>query len=468
MSFVADLRAVVAGRDFRRLYATRLISQASDGVLQVGLASYVFFSPERQTTAAKAAAAFAVLLLPYSIIGPFAGILLDRWRRRQVLVYAGVVRAALVVALATSVANGLEGPLFYGTALVVLSVNRFFLAALSAALPHVVVRAELVMANSLSTTSGTIAAFLGGGLGYALRYPLGVGRSGTTLVLVATAGAYLCSSLPALTLDRDLLGPDRGPRRQRAREALGQVARDLRDGARHVWERQRAGRALAAIIAQRFFYGVWTLATALLYRNYFHAVGDLEAGVRGLALVLLASGAGFFAAALVTPSVTARIRKEAWIALLLALASVAQLALGIPYAEAPYVAAAFVFGAVSQGAKICVDTLVQESIDDGYRGRVFSFYDMAFNVSFVSAAVFAAFTLPETGKSYAVLGVVSAGYALTGLAYWLAARGDVGRAADARLARLRASAGVRRDRPVTSGDDVEGIRDDLNERLERG
>ena len=40
--------------------------------------------------------------------------------------------------------------------------------------------------------------------------------------------------------------------------------------------------------------------------------------------------------------------------------------------------------------KICVDTIVQETIDDAYRGRVFAVYDMLFNVSFVSAALFAA------------------------------------------------------------------------------
>jgi len=69
-----------------------------------------------------------------------------------------------------------------------------------------------------------------------------------------------------------------------------------------------------------------------------------------------------------------------------------------------------------------VDTLVQEQVEDDFRGRVFSFYDTLFNVTFVAAAVFAAFLLPASGKSYAMLAVVSAGYALTAIAYGLAAR----------------------------------------------
>ena len=138
MSFAGDLRAVVRHRDFRRLFATRLTSQAADGVFQAALASLFFFSPERQTSAGSVAAAFATLLLPYSLVGPFAGVLLDRWRRRQVLVYANLVRAGMVLGVAGLSAADVTGVPLYAAVLACLSVNRFFLAGLSAALPHVV------------------------------------------------------------------------------------------------------------------------------------------------------------------------------------------------------------------------------------------------------------------------------------------------------------------------------------------
>ena len=75
--------------------AVRVLSQSADGVYQVALATYVVFSPENQTTPAAIASAMAVLLLPYSLIGPFAGVLLDRWPRRQVFLYGNLLRAAL-------------------------------------------------------------------------------------------------------------------------------------------------------------------------------------------------------------------------------------------------------------------------------------------------------------------------------------------------------------------------------------
>lgn len=421
MSSVAELRTVLRRPYFRRLYATRLVSQTSDGILQAGLAAYVFFSPEQQATPEKVAAAFAVLLLPYSLIGPFAGVLLDRWRRRQVLVYANLVRCLLVVALASMVLGGATGPAFFGTALMALSVNRFFLAALSAALPHVVTYAQLIMANSVSTTSGTVVAFLGGGVGYGLRWLVGAADSGTAAILSVAAGAYLCSSLVAATMGRDRLGPEVVPGRPPLREQLREVAYGLRDGARHVWQRRPAVAGLAAISGHRFCYGVSVIMTLLLYRNYFHP-GRVETGLAGLALVFAASGAGYFVAAFVTPPATRRMRKETWVAVLLLAAGAAEIAFGTPFRQTLFVVAGFALGVVSQGVKISVDTIVQESIADDHRGWVFSCYDMLFNVTFVSAAAFAAFTLPADGKSYAVLGVIAGGYLLTSLLYWLAAR----------------------------------------------
>ena len=51
-------------------------------------------------------------------------------------------------------------------------------------------------------------------------------------------------------------------------------------------------------------------------------------------------------------------------------------------------------GLAAQGVKICVDTILQREVDDGFRGRVFTVYDMVFNGVFVAAAALAAVVLP--------------------------------------------------------------------------
>ncbi|MGH3373886.1 MAG: MFS transporter [Actinoallomurus sp.] len=425
MSYASDLRLVIKGRDFRRLFATRLVSAVSDGVFQVGVAGYVLFSPEQEATATEAAATAAVLLLPYSILGPFAGVFIDRWRRRQILVHAPLIRAALLVATAVLLAYGRAGAPFLLAALLVLGVNRFFLSALSAALPHVVGRAELITANAVSVTSGTMAAFVGAGAGYLLRLVFGADRHGTALILVAAAALYVATSAIARTLGRDLLGPELGAAGPETRETVRQVLRGLLDGARHVRERSSAAFALGAIGAHRFLYGITTIMTVLLFRNYF--ADSAEAGMGGFALTLVVSGFGYFLAAVITPLVTERIRKEVWIAVQLAGAAVAEVALAAPFSPVPFIVGGFVLGLAAQGVKLCVDTIVQTIIADAYRGRVFSFYDMIFNGLYVAGFAVAAAILPPTGKSYAALAVIGGGYALAAGVYWLGARNATSR-----------------------------------------
>lgn len=421
MRGAARRRGLLRERDFRRLYLVRVVSQAADGMFQASLGAAVLFNPEHQTDAGRAAAGFAVVLLPYSLLGPFAGVLIDRWRRQRVLGYGNVVRAGLAAAVATVlVTHGPGGPLFYLAALGVLSVNRFSLAALSAALPHVVDEERLVTANSLSTTSGSFATFVGAGLAVSIRAVADSDDHGSALIALAAGCVYLASSALAARIPVDLLGPDDDRDRPATVDAVRTVARGFVEGARHVAHRPHTARALAAISAHRFFYGLSFLATILLYRNYFTDHGPLRAGLTGLAQAVAATVAGMLLAAAATPWVTRRIGKSRWLLVLVATASVVQVALGLPFETGPLLAAAFVLGVVAQGGKIAVDTIVQESVEDAYRGRVFSLYDMLFNLPFVASVVLGAFVLPPTGRSYLALFLVAGGYGLTALLYGVA------------------------------------------------
>jgi MFS family permease len=418
-TFVADLRIVLRGRDFRRLFATRLVSQASDGAFQAGLASLLFFSPERATTASGVAAAFTVAVLPYTLVGPFAGVLLDRWRRRQVLVVANLTRAGVVVAIAALVAAGVVGALLYVAVLGCLSLNRFFLAGIGASLPHVVPDDELVMANAVSPTSGAIAAIAGGGVGLAVRESLGAGNRTDAAILLVAACGFFTAGLLARRMHRDLLGPDgttRLPWRDVAAAVRGVLA-GLGSALVHLRDLPGPRHALLAIGAHRFAYGVTTVSTVLLSRNYFNDPADLDAGAALLAAVFGISGAGFFAAALITPVATRRLGTAGWIVACYLLAALVEASFLIILTLPTALAAAFALGVAAQGSKICVDAIVQGEVEDSYRGRVMSFYDVIFNVAFVGAAVLCAMVLPADGYSVVVFAGVCALYAATAIVY---------------------------------------------------
>jgi len=423
MRAARHLTHLLRGFRFRQLFAVRVGSQMSDGVFQVALASYVIFSPEQQTSPAAIAGALAVVLLPFSALGPFVGVLLDRWSRRQVLARSNFARVALVGLLALAVHADLRGAVLFGLILLCLSVNRFLLAALSAALPHVVSPDDLVTANAVTPTAGTMA-FLVGLAGGAGTRPLleRAGLDGDVGVLVLAALMYAVAGALALRIPPALLGPDYDPDRPAVREAARHVVRGLVGGLVHLRERTPAAYGLVAIGAHRFFYGVSTVSLILLYRNYFHDAGDTGAALGDLSVAILVSGAGFFAAAFVTPVVTDRVPLRGWVLFLLVLGAVVQVFPGALYTRPALLVAAFFLGLASQGIKICVDTLVQGNVDDAFRGRVFALYDVIFNVAFVAAAGAAAVVLPATGKSYPVLGVLAAGYLATALWYARATR----------------------------------------------
>ena len=407
MAVVRDLRVLLRLRNFRRLLGVRLLSQGADGVYQVALATYVVFSPEKQTSPAAIASAMAVLLLPYSLVGPFAGVLLDRWRRRQVFLYGNLLRALLACVTAVLILSHVPDWLFYASALCVTAVNRFVLAGLSASLPRVVDDDRLVIANSLSPTAGTLAATAGGGLAFVVR--LAASDSDAAVVLLGAA-LYLCSSLASLRLDRELLGPDPELVQPRLAAALTGTARGLAAGVRHLAEpgRREAAWSLAAMTLMRFCYGALTVMVLMLCRYAWSDGSDDGLALLGLAVGI--SGAGFFVAAVVTPAAAGRLGPIGWIVVCAGAAAVLLPALGLAFTEVPMLVAAFVLGLVTQGSKIATDTIVQASVDDGFRGRIFSLYDVLFNVAFVGAAGVAALMLPSDGRSVSLLVTIAVIY----------------------------------------------------------
>ncbi|WP_395295169.1 MFS transporter [Kitasatospora hibisci] len=419
----ATLPDLLRGRDFRRLLTARVLSQLSDGVFQVSLAAYVVFSPEKQSSPADIASVLAVMLLPFSVIGPFAGVLLDRWRRRQVLFYGNLARFGL--GLVTGALLLAEAPtsLFFASALLVTALNRFILAGLSAALPRVVEQQQLVTANALSPTLGTVAAASGGGLGFVLHQVMPPGPRADAALVTVAALLYLSAALAARRMHRDLLGPEHRPDRPALGRALVQAARDLGAAVTHlVRDCRPAVHALAAVTAARFCYGVLIVMVVMLARYTFNDPNDSAAGLATLGQAVGLSAAGFFLAALISPWCTRRIGLAGWMTLCLAAPVVFVPALGLGFSLVPCLIAALLLGVVTQGTKICADTVVQESVEDDFRGRVFAIYDVLFNVAFVAAALVTALVLPLSGRSVAVVTGVALVYALAAVLYLRAAR----------------------------------------------
>lgn len=407
-------------KGFGRLLAARLTSQVADGWFQAGLAGSLLFSPERAASPIAIAAGFAILLLPYSVLGPFVGVFLDRWPRRTSLWLANLLRAAAVLPAAVLVWVDQQGLLFALFALLVIAANRFFLAGMGASLPHVVADGWLVTGNAIATTLGTLSYVAGlGTAALLLNTPIiNVDSHGyATIALLGSAGYAVSAVLLRVLFTRDALGPDDGVRRTEAIfAALSGVAREMVAGAGHLVRRRAAGYAVLVQAGHRVLFGVLSLATLLLFSRYFTT--DAAQSISGLGLVVAASGAGALVAAVLTPLATRRLPGWAWMALLLGGVGPVLLVVGPPFQAPLLILGVFLLNVAAQATKIVVDTTLQHECDDAYRGRVFSVNDTGVNATFVAGLLIAAAVLPANGRSLSTVVTVGLGY--IGLAIWYA------------------------------------------------
>ncbi|WP_091377096.1 MFS transporter [Actinokineospora alba] len=384
------VRRLLSISDFRRLLLSRFAAQWGDGMLQAGLAGAVLFNPEREADALAIAAGFTALLLPYSLVGPFAGALLDRWDRRNVLVVANALRGLLILVAAVTVAMGADEPVLFTLALIVVGISRFVGSGLSASLPHVVPVRNLVEANALATTLGAVVAVTGAGCAVGLRALVGADDVGSGITTAAATLGSIAAALVAIRFAKGALGPDEV---DEPPQTLVAIARGLFDGARAAVRTPTVLAGFVALLAHRAAFGILLLLTVLLVRF------RLDTGMAGLGEVAGMVGLGILLAGMTTARIVAKFYRRRTMGAALVVGGVAVVALGMPMTMITTLAAALVLSYAGQIVKLCVDAAVQRDIGDEVRGRVFALYDTLFNVAQVVSVSLAALVVAPDGAS---------------------------------------------------------------------
>ncbi len=422
------VRTLASSRRFRKLLAVRLTSQAADGMFQASLALSVFFNPAlgEHTDPFQYAAAVAILLGPYSLIGPYIGVVLDRFSRRNLIGAANLLRAALVVLIALTIQTGLDWT-WVLCAMVVLAANRFVLAGLGAAHPHVVDRPQLVTANSLASTLGALAYGMGlATTGVAKLLDSGVSYS--MLALAAGCGYLVSATIASAAFKPEGLGPER--------EYVGatglwsgivDTTAGMVEGLKHLSRRRGPALIMAVQGLHRFLYGIVFIIAIALFMGFFWDVESDPARTTtiGWLLVLAVLGnIGVLAAAVVTPRATRAWGPKNWVVVLIAMCALVVAALAGAMRPIMFAVAVLLVNIASQGIKITVDTSLQRGVEDAYRGRVFSLNDTIYNVGYLAGLFAAAFVVPADGYAPGTLVGVAISYGAICVGYAYLARDD--------------------------------------------
>ena len=382
------VRDVLDRRDYRVLLAARLASQVAEGAFLAAVFDTVVFLPESQSTLRGFAVATALTLLPFSLVEPFAGVFVDRWPRRPILVALPLLRAAFALLLLVA---GADVAVYVGT-LVVFSFNRLFQATATAVVPRVVgvsddaapADARLFTANMLASVAGTVALFGGifcGGLV--------VSAAGTVVTVGLACGAWLVASAAGARISGPL--PPRALPRQSLGRQLVEAAGDLLDGFRRIG-RTPAALAPVLTVAVGQFLQVLVIATTLL------VITDvLGGGLLTFSGLVGAGGVGVFLGFLTSGFMRTRLSNPLLIAAAFVLAAFALLPVLVAFGAPALTVGAVLLGASYGWTRVPADTLAQRAVPDSYRGRVFTAVDLGFNTARVLGALVAVVVLPLVG-----------------------------------------------------------------------
>ena len=403
---------LIVDRRMRPLLRTRWTGQFTDGIFQSALASFILFSPERQASALSAAVAFAVVLLPYSIVGPMVGTLLDRFSRQRAVLFSNLTRSATLLYIALLIFQGRTGIELTAFVLIAFGVNRLILAGLSAGLPLVAPRSSLIAANALAVTGGSVWVVLGGGMGLLIRRltdaVTSADHADAYLILAASCG-YLIAALFASMMKKSEIGP--APHQVR-KASITEGFIEVREGFKFLAIHQDAARGILATAIHRGGITALTLTAMLLERNTFNDRTDSEAGLAGLSIALSFAAIGFTIGALIAPMGVRWTGRHRWMRLSMVAATFGTLILAIDRNQIFLCAAAFTTGLFGQSLKVTNDALVQSKISDEFRGRVFAVYDVVVNGSIVTFAIISALLLPQSGDSWLVPSLIALTYFL--------------------------------------------------------
>ena len=299
--------------------------------------------------------------------------------------------------------------------LIAFGVNRLILAGLSAGIPLMIESKSLISANALAVTGGSVWVVLGGGIGLGLRRLLNgdttADHADGYIILVA-ALCYLIAALFASLLKKKEIGP---LDHEIKNASFSQGIIEMREGIRFLRQHTDAARGIAAIAIHRGGITALTLIALLLERNTFNDPADSEAGLAGLSFTLSIAAVGFVVGAVSAPYGVRKVGRHRWMKFSLIASTFGPLFIIFVRTPLTLICAAFVTALFGQSLKVTNDALVQSKIDDIYRGRVFSVYDVVVNGAIVSGAVIAALLLPNTGDTYVVPALVSIIYLLAGV-----------------------------------------------------
>ena len=364
------IRDVLRIRDYRHLLSGQVVSDIGDGITLLLL--LLVINELTGSTVALALMAIAEAL-PQLTVGLAAGVYVDRWDRRRVMLASDLLRAGIVASYAVVALSGIV-PLLYVLGFAHASVSTFFRPARAALLPHIVPAEGLPAANSLAQASQVIGSVIGAGIAGLVFGLFGTGTIGFVIDALTFLVSFAFISRIAVDAGR-VSGAV-------TREERPPFRRSLADGLAIIrGSRLLGGTLLAATVTMLGLGAVNVLAVPFI-------VNDLQVPPTWMAGVELAQTIGMILAAGLVAALAARLAATSIITAGLAGIGICVVVLGGISAAWQMLVLLFVVGLILTPLQAMMSTVLQTQTADAARGRVASLLSASVSTaSVVSMAV---------------------------------------------------------------------------------
>jgi predicted MFS family arabinose efflux permease len=365
VSLAAFVRLVRTNVNFRRLWLAQIVSEIGDWFYTLAIYTLLL-----QLTGKASSVGLALILqvLPQTFIGPTAGVVNDRVRRKYVMIVADLVRMVVVLAMLL-VRSASTVWLVYPLLLLETVMAAFFEPARSAVIPNITAREDVIVANALGSSTWSVNLTIGATIGGLIAALLG-----RDAVFVLNGLSFLVSALLIGRMHFD---------EPHAKGASGLRLRDLVDyspmleGLRYVRRTPRLAATIAAKAGLFVIGSGWVLFTVMGQRVFpvrWHGLDPQRGAMLGMSLLLGARGLGSMLGPLVTVRWSNQRQSRLRLGILGGYLCLAVGYMGVGLAPWLWLACLSLAGAHFGGATIWVfsTTLLQLNTEDEYRGRVFA------------------------------------------------------------------------------------------------
>jgi predicted MFS family arabinose efflux permease len=395
ISLAAYLRLLRANRNFRRLWLAQIVSEIGDWFYTLAIYSLLLQLTGR---ASSVALALVLQVLPQTLIGPAAGVINDRVRRKQVMIAADLARMAIVFAMLL-VRSRSTVWMVYPLLLLETLMAAFFEPARTAVIPNIAPREDVILANTLSSATWSVNLLVGASVGGVVAALLG-----RDAVFVLNAVSFLVSALLIRGMRFDEPHAE-GAAPLRACDAVD--FSPVLEGVRYVRKHRRLLPTLFAKAGELMIGPSWVLFTVMGNR-YFHVhlrgIDPQRGALLGMSLLLGARGIGAIVGPLFSARWAGHSDHRLRLGILFGYLTIGAGYYGLGVSPNVWLACLCIALAHCGGSTVWVfsTTLLQLNTEDRFRGRVFS-ADLGFSMLTIAIGAYLCGMLLDRGVSARVV-----------------------------------------------------------------